>query len=75
LADVSHHGAESRFHKKLAEQQNGNSNEQASVNAIVPEQGIQALEIEQGGEHKGRQPGDDHQNRDAAAEIPAIRAD
>jgi hypothetical protein len=67
LADMSHHGAESRLHKKLTEQQRWHGDEQSSVNAIVPQQGIQALEIQKGGEHKQRQPGDDDQNRDAPA--------
>jgi hypothetical protein len=61
-ADVSHYGAESRFHKEFTEQQHWHSDKQSSVNAIIPEQGIQALEIYQGGKHKHRQPGDDDQN-------------
>jgi hypothetical protein len=37
LADMSHHGPESRFHEKLTEQQRWHGDEQSSVNAIVPQ--------------------------------------
>jgi len=38
LADVSHHGAESRFHQKFTKQQHWHGDEQSSVNVIVPQQ-------------------------------------
>ena len=42
---MPHDGAKARFHKKFANQQNGNSYQHAGV-TIFPNQGIETFEVE-----------------------------